>query len=77
MKKPYKNGILLAATSNSAFAIGTMVANIAEVMSGEVDIFYIVHDGFTQGELEAFARVLLVERRLNLLVLPRMILLRD
>lgn len=57
MKKPYKNGILLAATSNSAFAIGTMVANIAEVMGGEVDIFYIVHDGFTQGELEAFARV--------------------
>ncbi|WP_180380199.1 hypothetical protein [Campylobacter devanensis] len=39
MKKPYKNGILLAATSNSAFAIGTMVANIAEIMGGEVDIF--------------------------------------
>ncbi|WP_096016661.1 hypothetical protein [Campylobacter lanienae] len=57
MKKPYKNGILLAATSNSAFAIGTMVANIAEVMSGEVDIFYIVHDGFTQSELEAFVRI--------------------
>ncbi|WP_096018702.1 glycosyl transferase [Campylobacter lanienae] len=57
MKKPYKNGILLAATSNSAFAIGAMVANIAEVMSGEVDIFYIVHDRFTQSELEAFARV--------------------
>ena len=76
MKKPYKNGILLAATSNSAFAIGTMVANIAEVMSGEVDIFYIVHDGFTQSELERLLG-LLVERKLNLLVLPRMILLRD
>ncbi|WP_096021329.1 hypothetical protein [Campylobacter lanienae] len=76
MKKPYKNGILLAATSNSAFAIGTMVANIAEVMSGEVDIFYIVHDGFTQGELGAFARIS-GGQKLNLLVLPRMILLRD
>lgn len=76
MKKPYKNGILLAATSNSAFAIGTMVANIAEVMSGEVDIFYIVHDGFTQSELEAFVRIS-GGQKLNLLVLPRMILLRD
>ncbi|WP_086321931.1 glycosyltransferase [Campylobacter devanensis] len=57
MKKPYKNGILLAATRNSAFTLGAMIANITDVMSAEVDIFYIVHDGFTQSELEAFARV--------------------
>lgn len=57
MKKPYKSGILLAATNNSAFAIGAMVANITEVMSGEVDVFYIVHDGFTQSEMEAFCRL--------------------
>ena len=55
--KPYKNGILLAATRNSAFTLGTMIANITDVMSGVVDIFYIVHDGFSISEIEALNRV--------------------
>ncbi|MBP3676520.1 MAG: hypothetical protein J6I71_08590, partial [Campylobacter sp.] len=56
-KKPYKNGILLAATRNSAFTLGAMIANITDVMSAEVDIFYIVHDGFSTSEIEALNRV--------------------
>ena len=56
-KKPYKNGILLAATKNSAFTLGAMIANITDVMSAEVDIFYIVHDGFSASEIEALNRV--------------------
>lgn len=57
MQKPYKNGILLAATSNCAFTLGAMIANIADVMSGVVDIFYIVHDGFSDSEMSALNRV--------------------
>lgn len=57
IKKPYKKGIFLAATSDSAFALGVMVGNIKEVMPDEIDIFYIAHDGFTLQEQEAFKKV--------------------
>ena len=74
MQKPYKNGILLAATSNCAFTLGAMIANIADVMSGVVDIFYIVHDGFSVSEMNALSKLQVVQV-LNLLALLKRILL--
>lgn len=42
----YELGILLAATKNSSFTIGTLLINIMDVMKQHVDVFYILHDGF-------------------------------
>ncbi|MCV3341254.1 UNVERIFIED_CONTAM: hypothetical protein O8I53_02315 [Campylobacter lari] len=43
----HKLGILLAATKNSSFTIGTLLINIMDVMGEKVDVFYILHDGFS------------------------------
>ncbi|WP_297579730.1 hypothetical protein [uncultured Helicobacter sp.] len=42
----YKFGILLAATKDSAFTIGTLLLNILHKMPNQIDVFYIVQDGF-------------------------------
>lgn len=42
----YKFGILLAATKDSAFTIGTLLLNILDKMPNQIDVFYIVQDGF-------------------------------
>ncbi|MCR6576273.1 glycosyltransferase [Campylobacter insulaenigrae] len=42
-----KLGILLAATKNSSFTIGTLLINLMDLMSKKIDIFYILHDGFS------------------------------
>ncbi|NDJ26594.1 hypothetical protein DMB95_01285 [Campylobacter sp. MIT 12-8780] len=40
----FKRGILLAATANSAFTLGTMMINLLEIMPKKIDIFYILCD---------------------------------
>ena len=42
----YKFGILLAATKDSAFTIGTLLLNILHKIPNQIDVFYIVQDGF-------------------------------
>ncbi|WP_297809711.1 hypothetical protein [uncultured Helicobacter sp.] len=42
----YKFGILLAATKDSAFTIGTLLLNILYKMPNQVNVFYIIQDGF-------------------------------
>ena len=53
--KKYKNSILLAATKDSAFALGTMLVNIKEKML--VDMFYIVNDGFSDEDKKAMGKI--------------------
>lgn len=48
--KPYKNGIFLAATKDSAFTIGTLMLNLKDKMGADIDKFYIAHDGFSQND---------------------------
>lgn len=45
-----KYGILLAATKDSAFTIGTLLVNIKDKMDISQIIFYIVNDGFSQND---------------------------
>ncbi|TLD88085.1 hypothetical protein [Helicobacter sp. MIT 05-5294] len=53
----YKFGILLAATRDSAFSIGTLLINIQAVMKDKVDMFYIVHDGFVESDKKAMTKI--------------------
>lgn len=46
-----KLGILLAATKNSAFTIGTELINLEFIMGEKIDIYYIVHDGFSDEDM--------------------------
>ncbi|TEY03995.1 glycosyltransferase [Campylobacter sp. US33a] len=46
----YKFGILLAATKDSAFTIGTLLINIKDKMDISQTIFYIINDGFSQND---------------------------
>lgn len=45
-----KFGILLAATGDSAFTIGTLLVNLQDKMQGLIDVFYIVNDGFSEND---------------------------
>ncbi|MBF7069268.1 glycosyltransferase [Campylobacter volucris] len=53
----YKLGILLAATKNSSFTIGTLLINIMDVMSEKIDIFYIIHDGFSTQDQDIMKKI--------------------
>ncbi|CAM2778535.1 glycosyltransferase [Helicobacter burdigaliensis] len=55
MNNKHKLGILLAATSESIFTIGTMIANIKALMA--VDIFYIVSDNFSKRDKQAIFKL--------------------
>lgn len=55
--KKYSFGVLLCATCDSAFVIGTMIANIKQKMGEEVDIFYLIHDGFTTSDKDALRKI--------------------
>lgn len=55
--KKYQFGILLAATRDSAFSIGTLLLNIQAVMQDKVDMFYIVHDGFLESDKEIMTKI--------------------
>ncbi|MCI2236263.1 glycosyl transferase [Helicobacter sp. CaF467b] len=55
--KKHKFGILLAATKDSSFTLGVMIANIKDKMGSFVDVFYIVHDGFSPKDKEAMERL--------------------
>ncbi|EAJ1254178.1 hypothetical protein A0Y59_03080 [Campylobacter lari] len=46
----YSLGILLAATKDSAFTIGTLLINIKDKMDVSQTIFYIINDGFDQND---------------------------
>ncbi len=46
----YKFGILLAATKDSAFTVGTLLINIKDKMDASQIIFYIINDGFSQND---------------------------
>ncbi|EAI6361772.1 hypothetical protein MQA97_001479 [Campylobacter coli] len=46
----YSLGILLAATKDSAFTIGTLLINIKDKMDISQTIFYIINDGFSQND---------------------------
>ncbi|XAK34527.1 glycosyltransferase [Campylobacter coli] len=46
----YSLGILLAATKDSAFTIGTLLINIKDKMEISQTIFYIINDGFSQND---------------------------
>ncbi|WP_139452714.1 glycosyltransferase [Campylobacter armoricus] len=46
----YLLGILLAATKDSAFTIGTLLINIKDKMDISQMIFYIINDGFSQND---------------------------
>ncbi|EAJ6150974.1 hypothetical protein ACEQHX_001287 [Campylobacter lari] len=53
----YKLGILLAATKNSSFTIRTLLINIMDVMGKKVDIFYILHDGFSLNDQNIMQKI--------------------
>ncbi|EHZ4884931.1 hypothetical protein K5688_000421 [Campylobacter lari] len=53
----YKLGILLVATKNSSFTIGTLLINIMDVMGKKVDIFYILHDGFSLNDQNIMQKI--------------------
>lgn len=53
----HKNGILLAATKNSAFTIGTLLINIQDLMKEKIDIFYIFHDGFNKNDINLMQNI--------------------
>ncbi|MDE5926832.1 MAG: glycosyl transferase, partial [Helicobacter sp.] len=58
--KKYPLGILLCATCDSAFVIGTLLANIKAKCNekGEkVDIFYLIHDGFSESDKKALKQI--------------------
>lgn len=55
--KKYSFGILLCATCDSAFVIGTMIANIKAKCGETIDIFYLIHDGFSASDKEALQRI--------------------
>ncbi len=57
MKKKYPFGILLCATSDSAFVIGALIANIKEMCGENIDIFYLVHDGFSKSDKQALCKI--------------------
>ncbi|WP_300826858.1 hypothetical protein [Helicobacter sp. UBA3407] len=42
----YKFGILLAATKDSAFTIGTLLLNILHKIPNQIDVFYMLKNGF-------------------------------
>lgn len=46
-----KLGILLATTKNSAFTIGTELINLEFIMGEKIDVYYIVHDGFSDEDM--------------------------
>ncbi|EAI9065596.1 glycosyl transferase [Campylobacter lari] len=53
----HKLGILLAATKNSSFTIGTLLINIMDVMGKKVDVFYILHDGFSLNDQNIMQKI--------------------
>ncbi|EPP8196410.1 glycosyltransferase [Campylobacter lari] len=53
----HKLGILLAATKNSSFTIGTLLINIMDVMGEKVDVFYILHDGFSLNDQNIMQKI--------------------
>lgn len=55
--KRYKRGILLAATKDSAFAIGSQLVNIIDKMGSFVDVFYIVNEGFDDDDKKAMKKI--------------------
>ncbi|TQR30348.1 hypothetical protein DMB92_07765 [Campylobacter sp. MIT 99-7217] len=55
--KKYKNAILLVATKDSAFTIGTLLINLKDKMSSCIDIFYIVHDGFSLNDKKLMRQI--------------------
>lgn len=52
----FKKGILLAATKDSAFVLGSLLVNITEKMPC-VNVFYIVHDGFSEADKKAMEKI--------------------
>lgn len=54
--KKFQKGILLAATKDSAFTLGTMLVNIKAKMPC-VEVFYIVHNGFSEKDQKAMRQI--------------------
>ena len=55
--KAYKNAILLAGTKDSAFVIGTLLINLKDKMDEFIDIFYIIHDGFSENDKSLMQKI--------------------
>ncbi|TLD87542.1 glycosyltransferase [Helicobacter sp. MIT 05-5294] len=55
--KKHSFGILLCATCDSAFVIGSLMANIKQKCGEKVDIFYLIHDGFKTSDKEALRKI--------------------
>ncbi|WP_416826452.1 glycosyl transferase [Helicobacter ganmani] len=55
--KKYPLGILLCATCDSAFVIGALLANIKAKCADKVDIFYLIHDGFSESDKKALKQI--------------------
>lgn len=55
--KKYPLGILLAATKDSAFTIGTLLINIKDKMDVSQIMFYIVNDGFKQNDKQIIQKL--------------------
>lgn len=55
--KKYPLGILLCATCDSAFVIGALLANIKAKCADKVDIFYLIHDGFSKSDKKALKQI--------------------
>ncbi|MBR2148936.1 MAG: glycosyl transferase, partial [Campylobacter sp.] len=55
--KKYSLGILLAATKDSAFTIGTLLINIKDKMDISQIMFYIVNDGFKQNDKQIMQKL--------------------
>lgn len=55
--KKYPLGILLAATKDSAFTIGTLLINIKDKMDISQIMFYIVNDGFKQNDKQIMQKL--------------------
>ena len=47
----YEKGILLCATKNSGFVIGTQLLNLVFQMP-DLDVIYVVHDGFLAKDVQ-------------------------
>lgn len=54
--KKYQFGIILAATQDSAFSIGTLLLNIQHKMQN-IDVFYICNDGFSQNDKKIMQKI--------------------
>lgn len=55
--KKYPLGILLCATCDSAFVIGALLTNIKAKCADKVDIFYLIHDGFSKSDKKALKQI--------------------